>query len=347
MPGPLYENSSRAEKGEWIADWLAEWLALAAVVLLASVCIFYRLGDVPLLGKDEPRYAQVAREMFASGDWVTPRLAGHTWFEKPALPYWLMAAAFSLFGVSEFSARLGSALCAALGVAAVYLLARRVAGPRRAAVSAAVLATSGLWLAFARGASFDMPLAGTMTASLASLFAFDVSASTRRRLLWLAAAGGWAGAAMLAKGLVGPLLIGAVAIAYLGVTGRWRTLRAAELAVAGAAALLVAATWYWPVYSRNGWPFVDEFFVNHHFRRYLTNKYHHPQPVYFYPVIVAAGLAPWTFFLAPVVRRFASRLRARAADEESRLLWLAALWAVIPLAFFSASTSTPARKRAV
>ena len=87
----------------------------AWVVLLVVVCAvyFYGLGSVPLLGPDEPRYAEVAREMYARGDWVTPRLGGHTWFEKPALVYWAAMASYKLFGVAEWPARLG-ALCAAL-----------------------------------------------------------------------------------------------------------------------------------------------------------------------------------------------------------------------------------------
>jgi hypothetical protein len=104
----------------------------AWVVLFGAVCAayFYGLGAVPLMGPDEPRYAQVAREMFARGDWVTPTLGGHTWFEKPALLYWLMEAAYGLFGVTEFAARLGSALCGALTV----LLAGWAAGLARGAL---------------------------------------------------------------------------------------------------------------------------------------------------------------------------------------------------------------------
>src|SRR5438270_11416635 len=99
----------------------------AWVVLLVVVCAvyFYGLGSVPLLGPDEPRYAEVAREMYARGDFVTPTLAGHTWFEKPALVYWLMMAAFRLFGVTEFAARAGSALAGVLAVFTVGRIARR------------------------------------------------------------------------------------------------------------------------------------------------------------------------------------------------------------------------------
>lgn len=316
-----------------------EWLTLAALAALVGICFFFRLGGVPLLGKDEPRYAEVAREMFATGDWITPRLAGHTWFEKPALPYWMMAAGFSVLGVTELAARLGSAVLAALGVAVVYLMGRRAAGPWRGTVAAAALTTSALWFAFARGASFDMPLAGTMAAALGCFYAMDTAERPRARLGWAAAAGAWAGASMLAKGLAGPLLLGMIVVAYLVVTGAWRRLRAGEVVLATGAALAVAAVWYVPVWQRNGDVFVQEFFVDHHFKRYLTNKYHHPQPVWFYPLVVLGGLLPWTFFLVSSVRRFSIAVLRRSASADERLVWLAALWSLIPLAFFSLSTS--------
>jgi 4-amino-4-deoxy-L-arabinose transferase-like glycosyltransferase len=328
MNGSLYEKASKVGKGEW--------LALAAV---AGVCLGFRLGGVAMIGKDEPRYAEVAREMLASGDWITPHLAGHTWFEKPALPYWLMASGFKLFGVSEFSARLGSALMATLGVAVVFLIARRAGGERRGLTAALVLASSALWLAFARGASFDMPLAATMTAALGSFYFFDVARSPRERLGWAAAAGAWAGASMLAKGLAGPLLLGLIVGAYLLVAWSWRRLRPIEVLVAAAAALAVASVWYVPVYMKNGWPFVEDFFVNHHFARYLTNKYHHPQPIWFYPAVMLGGLMPWTFFLLAGAPSLWRARRRRVETEEERLTLLALLWALVPLAFFSLSES--------
>src|ERR687895_2893188 len=99
--------------------WLLFFLAAAAFYL-------YGLGHLPLVGPDEPRYAQVAREMFLRGDLVTPTLGGHTWFEKPALLYWLMIAAYKVFGVSEWSARLGPALCGLLTIAAVWCVGRAI-----------------------------------------------------------------------------------------------------------------------------------------------------------------------------------------------------------------------------
>lgn len=331
MNQSLYEKRPRLEK--------SEVYAIAALVALVLVCFFFNLGGVPLLGKDEPRYAEVAREMYASGDWITPRLEGHTWFEKPALPYWLMAAGYTVFGVGEFAARWGSALCAALGAAVVYLMARSAGGARRGALAAMVLTTSGLWFAFARGASFDMPLAATMAATLGSVYAFDTSTGVRSRRLWALSVGGWAGASMLSKGLAGPLLLGLIVGAYAVVNRLWRTVRFIDLAAAAVSFLAIAAAWYVPVYSRNGWEFVDEFFVNHHFKRYLTNKYHHPQPFYFYFLIVMAGLLPWTLVFLSGARGWLADLKRRPESRDEKLSWLAALAVLVPLLFFSFSTS--------
>ncbi len=331
MSDSLYESGPRIGKREWIA--------IAALVALCAVCFFALLGGVPLLGKDEPRYAQVAREMYESGDWITPRLAGHVWFEKPALPYWMMAAAYAVFGTNEFAARFGSALLATASVFLVYAIGRRAGGPRQAVISAAILVSSALWFAFARGAGFDMPLAATITGALAAFFFYDIDESDRRRLAWSAAAGLWTGASMLAKGLAGPLLLTLVVVAYLVVTGGWRRVRLLHVAAALAATAAVAAVWYVPVYARNGWPFIEEFFVNHHFRRYLTNKYHHPQPVYFYLLIVIGGLLPWTFLIVARLKELAATLWRRAANPGDRMVVLAAVWVVVPVVFFSASTS--------
>lgn len=333
-------GSTSSPRMEWIRqlDRRERW-TLVGLVALMAVCFCFRLGGVPLLGKDEPRYAEVAREMVAAGDWITPRLAGNTWFEKPALPYWLMATGFSVLGVSETAARLGSALLAILTVVAVYATARRAAGSRCAAYSAMVLTTSALWLAFARGASFDMPLAATMGIALCAFFGYESSDTPLSRVRWAAAVGAATGAAMLAKGLAGPLLLGMIVVGYLLTSGAWRRLRLLDVVAASTSGALIAATWYVPVLAVNGWPFIQEFFVDHHFRRYLTNRFAHPQPVYFFALVLLAGVVPWTFVFLHGLRGVAGVLRRQPQNDEARLVWIAAWSVAVPLVFFSLSTS--------
>ena len=317
----------------------------AWVVLFAAVCAvyFYGLGAVPLLGPDEPRYAQVAREMYARGDWVTPTLAGHTWFEKPALLYWLTLVAYRLFGVTEFAVRAGSAASGVLTVLLAGWAARRAEyesgeGLRGLGVTCAAVVASTLGLmVFARASSFDTILTATVTGALACFYCSEVERGAGRRT-WLVGFYLFVGASLLAKGLVGVVIPAGVVVVYFVLRRRWPGLLRLGVWWGALLALLAAATWYAPVIARHGHAFVDEFVVQHHFARYVSNRYHHPQPFWFY-VPVTLGLAlPWTFFLLDGVAG-ALQANARAEDAASKLRVLALAWLVVPLLFFSASGS--------
>ncbi|HWS86946.1 MAG TPA: glycosyltransferase family 39 protein [Pyrinomonadaceae bacterium] len=317
----------------------------AWVVLFGAVCgaYLYGLGAVPLLGPDEPRYAQVAREMFARGDWVTPTLGGQTWFEKPALLYWLMEVAYGLFGVTEFAARVGSALSGVLTVLLAGWAARRAEfesgeGLRGLGVTCAAVAASTLGLlVFARASSFDTLLTATVTGALACFYCSEVERGAGRRT-WLVGLYIFVGASLLAKGLVGVVIPGAVVVIYSVFRRRWPGLLRLGVPWGALLALLVAAAWYGPVIARHGQAFVDEFFVQHHFARYVSNKYHHPQPFWFY-LPVTLGLAlPWTAFLVSGIAG-AAGVNARAEDAASKLRVLALAWLLVPVLFFSASGS--------
>jgi 4-amino-4-deoxy-L-arabinose transferase-like glycosyltransferase len=317
----------------------------AWVVLFAAVVAvyFYGLGAAPLLGPDEPRYAQVAREMFGRGDWVTPTLGGHTWFEKPALLYWLIEATYRLFGVTEFAVRAGSALAGVLTVLLAGWAARRAEfesgeGLRGLGVTCAAVAASTLGLVvFARVASFDALLTTTVTGALACFYCSEVERGSGRRT-WLVVFYLFVGASLLAKGLVGVVIPGGVLVVYMLLRRRWPGLLRLGVHWGVLLMLMVAATWYAPVIQRHGRVFVDEFFVQHHFARYVSNKYHHPQPFWFY-LPVTLGLAlPWTAFLAGGIAG-ALETNARAEDAASKLRVLALAWLVAPVLFFSASGS--------
>jgi len=318
----------------------------AWVVLVAAVCAayFYGLGAVPLLGPDEPRYAQVAREMFARGDLVTPTLGGHAWFEKPALLYWLMMAAYGAFGVSEWSARVGTAAAGLLTVLSVGWAARRVElasseGMRAyGLVSAGVMASSGGLLVFARAATFDGLLTATVTAALSCFLVAELERDRWRRRALLVGFYAAVGASLLAKGLAGVVIPAAVVALYFLLRRRWPPLLRLGAAWGVLLALLVAALWYGPVVARHGWGFVDEFFLQHHFARYTSNKYHHPQPFYFYVPIMGMLALPWTVFLVSGLLGL-REANARAEDAAMRARVMAAAWLVAPVLFFSLSGS--------
>jgi 4-amino-4-deoxy-L-arabinose transferase-like glycosyltransferase len=318
----------------------------AWVVLFAAVCAvyFFGLGATPLLGPDEPRYAQVAREMYARGDWVTPTLAGHTWFEKPALLYWLMVAGYRALGVTALAARLGSALAGLLTVVFVGWTARRAEfesgeGLRGFGITVAAVAGSTLGLmVFARAASFDTLLTATVSGCFACLYASEVVRDAGRRRTALVGFYLFVGASLLAKGLVGIVIPAGVVAVYFLLRRRLSGVFRMGLVWGVPLALLTAAVWYGPVLARHGRVFVDEFFVQHHFARFVSNRYHHPQPFYFYLPITLMLALPWTAFLVGGVWGVGS-VNPRAEDAASKLRVLALAWLAVPVLFFSASGS--------
>jgi 4-amino-4-deoxy-L-arabinose transferase-like glycosyltransferase len=292
----------------------------------------YGLGQLPLLGPDEPRYAQIGREMFLTGDFITPRLGGQTWFEKPALLYWMIAAAFKIFGVSEWSARVGPAICGLLTIAAVWWVGREI----ELGFPSLLVTTTCLGLVvFSRAASFDVVVTMTTTWSLAFFLMYQLK---RKRVL-LIGFYAFVGLSLLAKGLVGIVIpFGVVGLYYL-LRRAWPE-RSVLLSLFWGVplALAVAALWYGPVIAKHGWSFVDEFFMQHHFARYVSNKYHHPQPIYFYPAIILMLAVPWTPFLIEALIK-ARRWTWRGADNLSIVRVFSVAWILFPIVFFSFSGS--------
>ena len=319
------------------------WLLLFFAVI---VIYFYGLGAFPILGPDEPRYAQVAREMFQRADLITPTLGGHTWFEKPALFYWIMMAAFSLCGSSEAAARLGPALFGLLTVVAVYWVGRSVAKTSSdselcgaGAWSALVTASMMGIMVFSRAASFDIIVTMTITWALCFFFVHELEGDERRRRLLLVGFYVFVGLSLLAKGLVGIVIpFGVIAMYQLmrrAYLSRW-FLRSLLWGVPLACA--VAATWYGPVVARHGWPFINEFIVQHHFARYFSNKYRHPGPVYFYVLVLIPLTLPWTVLVVDALSRISS-WKWRGTDSLDRLRVFSLAWLLLPLALFSFSGS--------
>jgi 4-amino-4-deoxy-L-arabinose transferase-like glycosyltransferase len=309
--------------------------ALAGLIALGGITFFFGLGKLALVGPDEPRYAEVAREMFASGDYISPRLAGCLWFEKPALLYWMAASAYHVFGVNEFAARFPSALAALGAVIFVYYALSRAVSHSMGLVSSVALATSGLFIGYARSATTDMVMASAMSIAFLSAFLFTVT-KRARNLHWILC---WAavGAALLAKGLVAIVFAVAILIIYFYIAGQLKSIGWRYWLVGLAVMVMVAGVWYVPVMARHGWTFFDKFIMEHHFERYLTEKHSHPQPVYYYLLIAPAGLAPWTFFLIPAIARI-RRLRPRAVRRDL-LAAFAWVWAGAMIIFFSFSSS--------
>lgn len=311
--------------------------ALTSLAAISAVVFFFGLADVGLIGPDEPRYAEVAREMYVSGDYISPRLCGCLWFEKPALSYWMAAASYRVFDVGEFGARAPSAICAAVSVLFLFFSLSRAISLRFGFLAAISLATTAIFIGYARAANMDMPLSASMCIALLSFY-LAYESEGRKRLAWWVAGSAATGLSALAKGLPGVALIVGILVMTDLLSGRRLVKRWQEPALGLAVFLAVAGTWYLPVILRHGDGFIQEFFLNHHFKRYLRDRYHHTQPVYFFPGILIAGVLPWTFFLIPAVARL-RRLKLRGADARGRLLLLAWVWLLLPLIFYSFSSS--------
>jgi len=317
------------------------WLVVLAA---AGLVYFFHLGSFPLLGPDEPRYAQVAREMFERADPVTPTLGGLPWFEKPALLYWLMMAGYALFGVGEFAARAGSALSGLATVAFVGWAAARAeheSGMRLRGLGlacATVTASCAGLVVFSHAATFDVVLTATVTAALACFYASEVEREGSARRLMLAGFYAAVGASLLAKGLVGVVIPGGVVVFYHLLRRRFPNPFRLGAWWGLPLAAAVAALWYGPVSARHGWQFFDAFVLQHHFARYLSNKYAHPQPFWFYVPITLLLALPWTAFFARGL--WAARgANWHADDAETKLRALSVAWVLVPVLFFSLSGS--------
>ncbi|MGE5126945.1 MAG: ArnT family glycosyltransferase [Betaproteobacteria bacterium] len=304
--------------------------ARATAVLLALVLalLAFRLGAVPLVGPDEPRYARVAVEMHRAGAWVRPTLAGEPWLEKPPLYYWLAGASFGVLGETEAAARVPSVLAALLLVGATAFFGARLYGQAAGLHAGFVAGLSLLPFAYGRAASMDMLLAATVTVAI-GLCGLRLLGSAGRHAIVGAAA--CAGLATLAKGPLGLLLPLLVVGGYLLATREWRFLR--ELAAPGALAAfaLVAAPWYVAISLDQGRRFFDVFILDHNVERFTSTIHNHPGPFWYYLPVLLAGLFPWSGLVLPAL--------ARTQPRASRVDLFLLLWLALPLVFFSAAGS--------
>ncbi|MBI4751584.1 MAG: glycosyltransferase family 39 protein [Acidobacteria bacterium] len=322
-------------------------LNVCFLIALTGLTFFFHLGSVGLLGPDEPRYAQVAREMMDRGDWVTPTLLGHTWFEKPALVYWLMGLSYRLFGVSEWAVRLPSACLALAGVLWIYWLGTRVHSQRCGFWAAAALASTCFYFGFARGGTFDLPLTVCLSVTLGSFLWWDLSpARTDQRWLWICYI--FLGISLLAKGLIGVVLPAGIIGGYLMMTSTsvrnfFQRVNQTHWLIGGGLMVCSASLWYGPVIWKHGYLFIEEFFIAHHFQRYTSDKYHHTGPVYFYLPVMLGGLFPWTLFwlhgFAEHLRLLRNRPTPLASQTSLKLACFCTCWVLFPLLFFSFSGS--------
>jgi 4-amino-4-deoxy-L-arabinose transferase-like glycosyltransferase len=311
-------------------------------LLLAGFCaflFFYGLGQFGLIGADEPRYAQVAREMLERHDWITPTLGGRAWLEKPPLYYWQAMLAFGLFGVSDVAARIPSAIDASLLVIAVYLFFRKF---RRGVEvdSALITASCAAMIGYARAASTDMPLAAAFSIGMLAWWAWRESG----KRIFLAAFYAFIALGMLAKGPVAPVLAALVILLFAAATRVWRAFVKTLWLPGILLFCAISLPWYIAVQLQNP-QFFREFILEHNLARFSTNLYHHPEPFWYYLPVTALALVPWiVFIIAAIAESFRVWWRERKSPPAEPDLHLqfrvfACCWLIVPVVFFSFSRS--------
>jgi 4-amino-4-deoxy-L-arabinose transferase-like glycosyltransferase len=317
------------------------WTILIAATLY--VCYFSHLGAIGFVGPDEPRYAWVARDMAETGDWVTPRLYGKPWFEKPPLYYWCAALCFKLFGVSEATARLPSAVSALLATLALAWLALRLYGAETARWLLLLLPTAAGMIGFSHAAGTDMPFSSMLTiAMVVAAVAIGLTRNENTPIIprtpWLALIlfGFFLGLAVLAKGPAAIILCGGAVFFWALFTKRWRDAFRLLHPVAVATFCLTALPWYILCTRRNP-DFLRVFLIEHNFKRYLTPEFQHIQPFWYYVPVLLIAVLPWiAIFLSSLVRSTAKLWHTRSLADST---WLLIWWAGFCLLFFSVSKS--------
>jgi 4-amino-4-deoxy-L-arabinose transferase-like glycosyltransferase len=324
---------------------LASLLTAPFVIAILAVCLFVGLPAVGLIGPDEPRYAWIAQHMAASGDWLTPKLYGQPWFEKPILYYWSAAVAFKFLHSSEWAARLPSAFAGLIAALAMAALAFWRYGRRTALAVLLIFPTTVGVIAFARAAGPDMLFTAALALALFSAVsilekrgAFPVDPLRRRPSdnLDLLLLGVWLAIATLAKGPVALILAGGSVLLWAILT---RNLRHAirmlhPLAILSFA--VIALPWY-ILCARANPSFFHVFIIEHNLQRYLTPVFEHRQPLWFFVPIILLGFLPWSALLFGAT--FDGLRIFRDGSWRTSTGLFIACWATFPFIFFSFSQS--------
>ncbi len=324
---------------------------VVTLVVLTAMLFFYGLvplfggAGLGLVGADEPRYAQVAREMLDRHDFVTPVLYGKPWLEKPALYYWRAMFSFKEFGVSDWAARLPSATFAFTLVVLVYLHMKRFRPGGQLDAALLTASCAGI-LSFARGASTDMQLAAPFGIAMLGWYAWYETDSK----FWLFDLYFFLGAATLAKGPVAPFLALLILLIFAALRRDWTVLRRTFWWPGALLYLAMVLPWFIAVQRRNP-NFLHVFFLEHNLERFATNRFEHEQSVAYYLPVVLLSLMPWTLLsvaaFVSAVRESFAEWRARRAKGHYRGFQRAGdafpeflvIWALLPILFFTSSES--------
>lgn len=299
---------------------------------------FVALGYRNLVDPDEGRYAEIPREMLATGNWVTPRLDGLKYFEKPPLQYWLTAITFEVFGMNNVTARLWLALIGFLGALFTAFVAWRLYGRETAWYAFIVAASALLYCGAGHYLTLDMSVSVFLFMGIGCLLIAQQrrNESARQVRNWMLAGYVALAAAVLTKGLIGVVLPGAALVFYSLWQRDWAIWRHLHL-VKGSVLLLVLTIPWFVLVSRENPRFLWFFFIHEHLERYATPVSQHPGPPWYFLVIFLVGMLPWTATsVASIVKPGFAWRRGDGDFDAERFLWV---YFVFIMLFFSGGDS--------
>jgi 4-amino-4-deoxy-L-arabinose transferase-like glycosyltransferase len=349
---------------QWNKQPIVAWaLSILWVILIGWLAFGWHLGSIGLVDETEPLFAEAARQMTVTGDWITPYFNGATRFDKPPLVYWLMAIGYETIGVNEWAARLPSALAAiALTAMGFYTLryfgfptpmaaqtvTAEVNGARSkvdrqlwlsAWIGAALIALNPQTLVWARTGVSDMLLSGCMGMALFSFFCgYAQPQKPRTQAAWYIAFYVLCALAVLTKGPVGVVLPVLIVGAFLLYVGQLKAVLREIYPIRGSVLFLaITLPWYVLVIRANGQTYIDAFFGYHNFERFTSVVNHHAAPWFFYILVVLVGFLPWSVFLPVAIARlrFWQVAHWRQQPRSAHLGLFALIWFAVIFAFFT------------
>ncbi|MDO8263149.1 MAG: glycosyltransferase family 39 protein [Gallionella sp.] len=313
------------------------WLVIAVAVIW-----FGNLEYRKLIKPDEGRYAEIPREMVATGDWVTPHLNGLKYFEKPPLQYWATATAYTVFGEHQWASRLWTALTGFAGLLLVWFAGLRLFGREAAGYAAMLLGSSFLYIGMSHINTLDMGVTFFITLGILALLLAQTQTDSKKQRNWMLLAWAGMGLAVLSKGLMGMVLPGAALFVYMVVQRDFSLLKRMHWLSGLAVFMLVTAPWFYLVMKANP-EFFDKFFIYEHYTRFTTTEHGRYQPWHYFIPVLLGGMLPWSVLmldtlLRPVLGAKAGRDSkpvAKVFNAERFLL----VWVVFVYVFFSMSGS--------
>ncbi len=332
-PSPSALPDSVSLQTGWRGPWSKDLILLT---LLAAFWFCGMLGLRPLSNPDEGRYTEIPREMAVTGDFVTPRLNGVKYFEKPPLVYWLSALTIRQFGVSEFTGRIWGAIFAIIGTLVTYIAARVIYDRVTAIWSVCILATTIMYYVMSQIILLDMAVAVTMSGCLFAFILAMRETKGRKRFGLFMVFYAFMALATLSKGLIGIAIPGAVIFLWLLLLNRWRILWPFYPIVGSLLLLAIAAPWHYLAAKANP-DFLSFYFIHEHWERFTTRIHGRYEPWWFFLPIFLVGLFPWVFFSGQAIRKsLAGGWKERKNHAEA---WFFVIWVLFIVAFFSKSQS--------